>query len=113
MPTLLEWMHYDQSYLAYGQDLLACPDSATWAVNYYNGIYQMVQNGYLLQFDGEKSTALYDIRHDWYQRHNLLRDTPVTAANDSVRREYETWYKAVIQSYMQRMIENRLTVRTD
>ncbi len=110
MPTVLEWLHYDEPYLAYGLDLLNTPDEDTWAVNYTNGIYQMIKNGYMLQFDGEKSTALYDIRNDWYLQHNMLKDSPVSAQNDSIRQDYETWYKAVIQSYMQRMVGNRLKV---
>ncbi len=108
MPTLLEWMNYDEPYLAFGKDLLATPDSSSWAVNYTNGIYQMIKNDYLLQFDGEKSTALYNIRDDWFMKDNLLRSA--TAETDSIRQDYETWYKAMIQSYMQRMIGNKLMV---
>lgn len=107
MPTILEWLHYDEPYLSYGKDAINTPDSLTWAVNYNNGIYQMVKNGYMLQFDGEQSTALYDIQNDWMLNDNLLKQ-PDHAAADSICQEYEYWYKAVIQSYMQRMVGNKL-----
>ena len=113
MPTLLEWLHYDEPYLAYGKDLMNTPDSATWAVSYFNGIYQLVKNDYLLQFDGEKTTALYNFTNDWYLHNNLLNSASATAETDSISKEYEGWYKALIQSYMQRMIENRMTVNAD
>ena len=107
MPTLLEWMHYDKPYLAYGKDVIHTPDSLTWAVNYNNGIYQMVKNGYMLQFDGQQSTALYNIEQDWMLEQNLLKQDNAEA--DSIRQDYERWYKALIQSYMQRMVGNKLT----
>lgn len=111
MPTLLEWLHYDEPYLAFGKDLMNTPDSLSWAVNYYNDVYQMVKDDLLLQFDGEKTTAIYNIRDDWHLRNNLLQSP--TAEIDSIRQDYETWYKAMIQSYMQRMIANDLKVYQD
>lgn len=111
MPTLLEWLHYDEPYLAFGKDLMNTPDSLSWAVNYYNDVYQMVKDDLLLQFDGEKTTAIYNIRDDWHLRNNLLQSP--TAEIDSIRQDYETWYMAMIQSYMQRMIANDLKVYQD
>ncbi|MBQ0021942.1 MAG: LTA synthase family protein [Prevotellaceae bacterium] len=107
MPTVLGWLHYDKPYLAFGQDLINTPDSLTYAVSYNNGIYQMVKNGYMLQFDGKQSTALYDIQHDWMLHDNLLRQEGHTEA-DSIRQDYEQWFKALIQSYMQRMVNDQL-----
>lgn len=109
MPTILNWLHYDEPYLAYGIDVINTPDEETWAVNYNNGIYQMVKNGWMLQFDGERSTALYNIKNDWMLHDNKLNSP--TALTDSIRQDYEQWYKALIQSYMSRMVENRLIAR--
>lgn len=108
MPTVLSALHYDEPYLAFGCDLLSTPDSLTWAVNYNNGIYQYVEDGYLLQFDGQQPTALYDIRSDWYQQHNLLSNPPFPSGEDRGKAPGEARLKAIIQSYMQRMNENRL-----
>lgn len=109
MPTILSWLHYDEPYLAYGIDIINTPDEETWAVNYNNGIYQMVKNGWMLQFDGERSTALYNIKDDWMLHNNLINSG--TAETDSIRNDYEHWYKALIQSYMSRMVENNLVVK--
>ena len=53
MPTVLSALHYDEPYVAFGCDLLTTPDHLTWAINYAGGIYQYVEDGYLLQFDGQ------------------------------------------------------------
>lgn len=111
MPTLLSWLHYDEPYLAYGIDVINTPDEETWAVNYNNGIYQMVKNGWMLQFDGERSTALYNIKDDWMLHNNLINSG--SAQTDSIRNDYEHWYKALIQSYMSRMVNNKLKVKND
>ncbi|MBQ9362305.1 MAG: LTA synthase family protein [Bacteroidaceae bacterium] len=109
MPTVLSYLKYDKPYIAFGCDLLTTPDSATWAVNYLNGIYQYVEGDYVLQFDGEKSTALYHIKEDWLMRHNLIADDGLQA----IKAKMERRVKAIIQSYMQRMNENRLTIQQE
>lgn len=109
MPTILSWLHYDEPYLAYGKDVINTPDDETWAVNYNNGIYQMVKNGWMLQFDGECSTALYNIKDDWMLHNNMINSG--SAHTDSIRNDYEQWYKALIQSYMSRMVNNKLVVK--
>ena len=106
MPTLLSALHYDEPYVSFGCDLLTTPDDETWAVNYNNGIYQYVEGDYLLQFDGQKSRALYNISTDWYLQENLLDDTHYFDIG-----EYrEQRLKAIIQSYMQRMINDKLVI---
>lgn len=105
MPTLLNYLGYPHPYIAFGQDVLHTPPSQTWAVNYQNGIYQFVQDGYLLQFDGSQSKALYDIQTDWMLRQNQLTAEPERTA------KMERQLKALIQSYMERMINDDLTVK--
>jgi flagellin-specific chaperone FliS len=57
----------------------------------------------VLQFDGEKSIALYDFTSDRLLEHNVLKDYPETVKN------METKLKAIIQQYMERMNKDRLT----
>lgn len=104
MPTVLSYLGYEKPYVAFGKDLNATADKDTWAVNYNNGIYQYVKDGYLLQFDGTKSKALYNINKDWMLTKNLIDDSNESKRQKSLEREL----KAIIQSYMERMIENRL-----
>ena len=102
MPTILEYLGYDKPYLAFGKDLLSTPADSTWAVNYLNGIYQYVKHGHVLQFNGEKTVAVYDL-NDRLMQKNLIGKVPQ-------QQQMERELKAIIQQYMQRMTENRLSL---
>ena len=100
-PTLLHLLGYDRRFMSFGHDLLRTPPAQAWAVNYNNGIYQLVQGNLLLQWDGDKTVGLYDYRADRLLRHNL-------AGNHTAQPAMEQTLKAIIQQYMKRMNENRL-----
>ena len=105
MPTILGHLGYKNPYVAFGQDLLHTPDSLTWAVNNTEGIYQYVKGDYVLQFtDDGHSKALYNYKEDWFLKQNLLGKTGKT------EQQMERELKAIIQSYMERMVEDRLTM---
>ena len=101
MPTILNYLGYDQPYLGFGIDLLNTPAEDTWAVNYLNGIYQYVKYGYVLQFDGLKTKAVYSL-DDRLMKQNLIGKVPQ-------QQQMELELKAIIQQYMERMTQNRLT----
>ena len=104
MPTLLQYMGYNKPYIAFGNDLLNTPADKTWAVNHTGGgIYQYVKGDYVIQFDGDDVIAAYDFKNDWMMQHNLLGTMKF--------KQMEKELKAIIQSYMQRMIDNELVVR--
>jgi len=105
MPSILGLLHHSEPYLAFGCDLFNTPADSTWAVNYISGIYQYLKHGLLLQFDGERTRAVYALSDSLLQ-HNLLESEPKQA---SMEREL----KAIIQQYMARMNENRLTPTAD
>jgi phosphoglycerol transferase MdoB-like AlkP superfamily enzyme len=100
MPTLLDHLGYDEPYLSFGIDLLHTPADQTWAVNYLNGIYQYVKYGYVIQFDGRETRAIYAL-DDSLMKNNLIGKV-------SVQQQMERELKAIIQQYMERMTENRL-----
>ena len=100
MPTILGHLGYDEPYLSFGIDLLHTPADQTWAVNYLNGIYQYVKYGYVIQFDGRETRAIYAL-DDTLMKHNLIGKVPV-------QQQMERELKAIIQQYMERMTENRL-----
>lgn len=102
MPTVLNYLGYKNKYVAFGQDLLSTPSGKTWAVNYCNGIYQYIKGCYILQFDGKKVKAMYNFHKDILLKNNI--------ANKGIKEEkqMEKELKAIIQSYMQRMIEDKL-----
>ena len=105
IPTVLSYLGYDRPYIAFGCDLLTTKDEDTWAVNYLNGIYQYVKGDWLLQFDGQKSKALYRFRSDLLLKDNLLTKEP------KIAKDMELQVKAIIQSYMTRMVNNQLVVK--
>ena len=107
MPTVLGLTGCSRPYIAYGQDLLRTPADQTWAIHYNNGIYQYVQQGHALLFDGEKATGWYDLEADPLLHNNLIDNIP--PADHSLFDSCLQRTKAIIQSYMQRMISNRLT----
>lgn len=100
MPTILGQLGYKKPYVAFGIDLLHTPPSETWAVNYTNGIYQYVKYGYVLQFDGHQTRAVYALT-DRLMKHNLKGKV-------KQQRQMEREVKAIIQQYMERITENRL-----
>ena len=101
-PTILDYLGYNDSVICFGNSLLN--DSTNhFTVNYINGIYQIIRDDYLLQFDGNTTIAFYNIKSDSLLQNNLIE-------NSVNLQELETYLKAIIQSYQERLIENRLTV---
>ena len=104
MPTVLNYLGYDKPYVAFGQDLLNTPDQDTWAVTNNNGMYHYVKGDYVLLFtESGQAKALYNYKQDWYMKRNLLGKT------GEIEQQMERELKALIQSYMERMTEDRLT----
>ena len=100
MPTLLDYIGYHRPYIAFGTDLLGTPANETWAVNYLNGIYQYVKYGYVLQWDGKQTKAIYRLT-DLLMEHNLVGKV-------KEQHQMETELKAIIYQYMYRMVKNKL-----
>ena len=101
LPTVLGMLGYQKPYFGFGIDVLNTPADKTWAVNYLNGIYQYVHYGYVLQFDGTNSKGIYKL-DDRIMQHNLIGKVPQQS-------QMESELKAIIQQYMMRMTQNRLT----
>ncbi len=102
MPTVLNYLGYSNSYLAFGDDLLSESSKDNSAVNYYNGIYQYIEDDFLLQFNGSKSVALFNITTDKKLKNNILDKNIEQGASMEKR------LKAIIQQYMSRMKLNKL-----
>ncbi len=100
LPTVLGLLHYQKPYFAFGIDVLNTKAEDTWAVNYLNGIYQYARNGYVLQFDGKTTKAVYSL-DDRLMRNNLK-------GKIKAELQMEDELKAIIQQYMERMTQDRL-----
>ena len=112
LPTVLGMLGYPKPHFSFGIDVLKTSAEETWAVNYLNGIYQFVKHGYVLQFDGQQTKAVYSLS-DRLMEHNLLQESPAAADSSlftlhSSFNKMELELKAIIQQYMERMTQNRL-----
>ena len=105
MPTVLGMLGYQKPYFGFGIDVLNTPKEDTWAVNYLNGVYQYVKHGYVLQFDGQKTKGFYSLQ-DSLMQHNLLHQSSTVNRQQQMEQEL----KAIIQQYMERMTQDRLSV---
>lgn len=103
LPTLLHILNYRKPFVAFGNDLLQTPPEDTWTINYANGVYQFTQRDTLVQFDGQSVVGVYDLRNDPYTRQTLLQ-----APKGAERR-----IKAIVQQYMQRMVDDRLSAENE
>ena len=104
LPTLMGILGYDKPYIAFGCDVLRTPAAQTWAFNYNNGVYQYFKGDFLLQFDGQKTKALYRFKTDPLLKQNLAGKIP----NQS---QLEKELKSLIQQYMHRMTTNTLIMK--
>lgn len=107
MPTILQYVGYPKPYIAFGSDLLSTPDKDTWAINYSNGVYQYVKGDLVVMFDGRDIDHAYNYKEDWMLRHDIKDEEKFRPQIEEMEREV----KAVVQSYMQRMVNNELIVR--
>ena len=103
MPSVLSFLNFNEPVFSLGNNLFN-KEEQHFAVNYLNGVYQFISAGYVLEFDGDRSTALYNFNEDKLLKHNLLEKDSAKAA------KMETLLKAYLQQFNNRMIENRLTV---
>ena len=102
LPTVLGMVHYQKPFFAFGIDVLNTPAEDTWAVNYLNGIYQYVKYGHVLQFDGQQTKAVYALS-DSLMKQDLIGKIPQQP-------QMERELKAIIQQYMTRMTQDKLSV---
>ncbi|MEQ8363881.1 MAG: sulfatase-like hydrolase/transferase [Cyclobacteriaceae bacterium] len=103
MPSVLGYLNYDKPYMAYGRNIFD-PSVEPYAFNYADNVYQAFIGNYLLQYDGEKSVALYDFKNDKGLKSNLVNDLP------EIVERMEIKLKAFIQQYNNRMVDDNLTL---
>jgi len=103
MPTILNYLNFDKNFIAFGTNLLDTT-SYHFSISYLNGIYQLIKDNYVLQFDGNKSTALYNLKTDSLLHYNLI------SSEDTIKTELENFIKAIIQQYNSRLINNELII---
>jgi len=101
-PTILDYISYKDSFICFGNSLLN-DSTSHFSINYINGIYQLIEGDYTIHFDGNKTIAVYNSKEDKQLKNNLLKSNfDYTSIEDKI--------KAVIQSYQERMVHNKLLI---
>ena len=106
LPSVLSYLGYKGDYFAFGKDIFNTTKKNDFAVNYCPDGYQIYQDSLLLQFDGQKTIAVYDIKNDRMLSENRIGEF---AEQDSM----EIKLKAVIQQYMNRMRANKICIENE
>jgi phosphoglycerol transferase MdoB-like AlkP superfamily enzyme len=101
MPTVLDYLNYDEPFVAFGRSAFD-KTSEPRAFHYKNNAYHLFQDSTLLVFDGNKTTGVYDFRNDPSCSVNIADRTPEKT------KMMEDQMKAIIQSFNNRMVENKL-----
>ena len=106
MPSVLAYLGYDEPFFAFGENALTQPKQHPYAICYNNPVYQIFSNQYLMQFDGEQIRGIYDYTSDPLLQNNRVDELRNMEAIQAML----SYLKAYIQQYVNRMIDNRLTI---
>ncbi|HEX7365547.1 MAG TPA: LTA synthase family protein, partial [Pelobium sp.] len=103
-PTIMNYLHYNKPYFAFGNDMLA-KDKNHFVINTIDGDYQIIMGDYVMLSRDEKPIKLFNYRKDILLKNNILAAEPAQGA------KMEKYLKAFIQQYNQHMVDNQLTVK--
>jgi phosphoglycerol transferase MdoB-like AlkP superfamily enzyme len=101
MPSILSFLNYDKTYFAFGESVFDST-SKRFNVSYLNGIYQLIMDDYVFEWDGLKPFSLNDFKNDPQLK------TDLKAKNVIQTIQMEDFIKAIVQQYNNRMIDNKL-----
>jgi phosphoglycerol transferase MdoB-like AlkP superfamily enzyme len=104
MPTLLSYLNYDGEFIAFGNNLLD-DSKESFGFNTFGSNYYLFMEDHILEMIDNKTMAIFDIKKDRYQVDNLVGKVP------ELQQRMEEKFKAVIQTYNERLIDNNLTVK--
>lgn len=101
MPSVLDYLNYPSSYFSFGNSVF---DTTVqhFALTYNNNVYQYMQDNYVLQFDGDNVSDLYN-----YKKDSLLKNDLIKKEKD-ITQKMENSVKAIIQTYQQSLINNTM-----
>jgi len=101
LPTVLGYLGFDAPFFAFGRDYFSSRQEP-FVINFANHLFQYTRGSHTLLFDGSETRAMYDIRRDKQMKTNLADSLP------EARNDLEAEAKAVIQQYINRMIDDNL-----
>lgn len=104
LPSILDYLNYNKSFVAFGESVF---DSLSphFAISYLPGVYQLIQNGNVLKFNGDDYIAFYDLEKDSLLGNNLIN------GGDEKIEQMGKLAKAVKQQFDYRMVNNQLLIK--
>lgn len=104
MPTVLNYLNYDEEYIAFGNDLLN--DSIeSFAFNTSGSNYHLYMNDHILEMMDNKPIGIFNYKTDVFLEKNLIDKNP------GMQSEMEEKLKAIIQSYNSRLLDNNMVIK--
>ncbi len=98
MPIALESVSFSGKVFGFG----TYPEDS-FAVQFHDGYYQMVQYPYVLHFDGNNILAFYNLSNDSLMKLNLFNDKSTSEMQIQMKNKL----KAYLQEYSNRLIRNK------
>ena len=104
MPTILNYLHFDDEYIAFGNNLL--DDSGeSFAFNTNGSTYHLYMRDHILEMMDTKTIGLFNYKQDQYLENNLAGKEP------DLQLKMEEKLKSIIQTYNERLIDNQMVVK--
>ncbi len=101
MPTVLNYLQYDNPYFSFGFDAFA-PDRNNFVVSNIGNIYNFFMGDYFMTYGDKEVKSVYNLKADKFLEHDLKgKDLQV---QDSLMKHLESF----MQQYNNRMIHNKL-----
>ena len=100
MPSIIDYLNIKTKMVTFGKSFRS---DKNFVVYYLDNIYHYVDGDFYMPFDGQKMLGLYNFKKDELLKDNLLEKDKRTA------QKMERFIKAYIQSFNQRVVENKLT----
>jgi phosphoglycerol transferase MdoB-like AlkP superfamily enzyme len=104
MPTVLNYLNYDEEYIAFGNNLL--DDSyESFAFNTNSSTYNLYMKDHILEMIDNKPVGLYNFKNDLFLENSLIGKEP------ELEKQMEEKLKAIVQTYNSRLIDNNMIVK--
>lgn len=104
MPSVLDYLHYNKPFVAFGQSVFEAR-SPHLGISFLNNSWQVIMDGYVLEWDGSRTTGFF-----YYLSDSLLNRNMATQ-HSKKQVVMEQYAKSIIQQYNGRMSGNQLTVK--
>lgn len=104
MPTILNYLHFNEEYIAFGNNLLD-DTKESFGFNTYGNNYFLYMRDLILEMIDNKTIGLFNYKSDRYFETNLVNKEA------GIQNQMEEKLKAIIQTYNGRLIDNNMVVR--